>query len=68
MNKPAFIGLICYSAFTTTTIGLKLTGIISWSWLWVLSPIWIPFVIQIFIFVLCFFDYISDSIDRFLYP
>jgi len=23
-------------------IGLKLTGVISWSWLWVLAPIWIP--------------------------
>ena len=25
-------------------IGLKLTNNISWSWGWVLSPIWIPFV------------------------
>ena len=23
-------------------IALKLTGHITWSWLWVLSPIWIP--------------------------
>jgi hypothetical protein len=23
-------------------IGLKLTGNIAWSWLWVLSPFWIP--------------------------
>lgn len=23
-------------------IVLKLTGVISWSWLWVLSPFWIP--------------------------
>ena len=39
---------------TTSTIGfcdllavlfiaLKLCKVISWSWLWVLSPIWIPF-------------------------
>lgn len=26
-------------------IVLKLTNIIAWSWLWVLSPIWIPFAI-----------------------
>lgn len=26
-------------------ITLKLIGIINWSWLWVLSPIWIPFAI-----------------------
>lgn len=23
-------------------IVLKLTGVIAWSWLWVLSPLWIP--------------------------
>lgn len=32
-----FIGLL-----TILFIGLKLTGFISWSWLWVLSPVWIP--------------------------
>lgn len=26
-------------------IALKLTGVINWSWLWVLSPIWIPFIL-----------------------
>lgn len=25
-------------------IGLKLTGYIAWSWLWVLAPLWGPFV------------------------
>ena len=32
-------------------IALKLTGYITWSWLWVLAPIWIPFVIVIFILI-----------------
>lgn len=27
---------------TVLFIGLKLAGVISWSWLWVLSPSWIP--------------------------
>lgn len=26
-------------------IGLKLTGFIAWSWLWVLAPIWAPFAL-----------------------
>ena len=35
-----------------TTLGLifivlKLLDIITWSWLWVLSPFWIPFIIGI---------------------
>ena len=25
-------------------ITLKLTGVIDWSWWWVLSPLWLPFV------------------------
>jgi len=28
-------------ALTLLFIGLKLTGHITWSWLWVLSPVWI---------------------------
>lgn len=26
-------------------IGLKLGGVIAWSWLWVLAPLWIPLAI-----------------------
>lgn len=39
VNFPIFgiLGLIF--------ITLKLTGHITWSWLWVLSPFWIPFAI-----------------------
>lgn len=33
-------------------ITLKLTGHITWSWLWVLSPFWIPVVIAVlFVFI-----------------
>lgn len=28
-------------------VGLKLTGYISWPWIWVLSPFWIPVAIVI---------------------
>jgi hypothetical protein len=35
-----FTGLL-----TVLFIGLKLGGVIAWSWLWVLSPIWISFLI-----------------------
>jgi hypothetical protein len=26
-------------------IGLKLGGVITWSWLWVLAPLWVPIAI-----------------------
>lgn len=32
-------------------IVLKLIGVITWSWLWVLAPIWIPAVILILLIV-----------------
>jgi len=33
-------------------ITLKLTDVIDWSWLWVLSPIWIPLALLVSFFVL----------------
>lgn len=32
-------------------IVLKLTGFINWSWIWVLSPIWISWIIGIIIII-----------------
>jgi uncharacterized protein (DUF983 family) len=43
-NGIGFVGLL-----TILFIGLKLTGFISWSWLWVLSPLWIAFGIWGFV-------------------
>lgn len=31
--------------FTVLFVGLKLGHVIDWSWIWVLSPVWGPFVI-----------------------
>jgi len=32
-------------------IAFKLLGIINWSWLWVLSPVWIPLALLLLFFV-----------------
>ena len=32
------------TALLIAFIVLKLCGVIAWSWWWVLSPIWLPFV------------------------
>lgn len=39
-----FVGLL-----TIAFVVLKLCGVISWSWLWVLSPLWISAVISMLI-------------------
>lgn len=31
---------------------LKLTGVISWSWLWVLAPFWIPLALSVLILII----------------
>lgn len=42
-NQPAVVGGIGFpGALTILFIALKLCGVIEWSWLWVLSPLWVP--------------------------
>ena len=38
-------GLGLCSVLTIVFIVLKLTKVINWSWLWVLSPLWISFLL-----------------------
>ena len=38
-------GLGLFSVLTVVFIVLKLVGVITWSWIWVLSPLWIGFVL-----------------------
>lgn len=45
-------GSIFLSLLTVAFIVLKLTGVIDWSWLWVLAPIWIPAGIVLVILLL----------------
>lgn len=42
-----FLGLL-----TIVFITLKLTGVINWSWWWVLPPILIPWAVFLFVFVI----------------
>lgn len=49
-NKAKQGGLGIVSALTIVFIVLKLLGVIKWSWIWVLSPIWISAVIVVAVF------------------
>lgn len=37
---------------TIVFVVLKLCGVIHWSWLWVLAPLWMPIVIVLFILLI----------------
>lgn len=52
-NNGSAGGVGFTSLLTILFIALKLCGVINWSWVWVLSPIWIM-AILITIFVLIY--------------
>lgn len=42
--QVGFLGLL-----TIVFVALKLTGVVNWSWLWVLSPLWIGAIIWLIV-------------------
>ena len=46
-TKVTYRGIGFAGLLTIAFIVLKLTNIISWSWLWVLSPLWIDIALVI---------------------
>lgn len=47
-------GISFFGMLAIVFIALKLMGYITWSWLWILSPLWLPWVIVLGIGVLWF--------------
>jgi hypothetical protein len=37
---------------TIAFIVLKLVGVINWSWIWILSPLWISFILGLVILII----------------
>jgi hypothetical protein len=50
-NSPGCLAWLSI-LLTVLFVGLKLTGYITWSWLWVLSPIWINIALIILIIII----------------
>lgn len=44
-SSSSSAGISSASLLGVLFVGLKLTGHISWPWVWVLSPFWIPLAI-----------------------
>ena len=51
-NSNSAKGIGFTGLLTVAFVVLKLCGVIKWSWVWVLSPIWISFLLFIMIFFL----------------
>lgn len=54
-------GIGFFGLLAIVFITLKLTNYIAWSWLWVLSPLWLPAVVVI---VLIFIVSIASSMSE----
>lgn len=45
-------GIGFFGALTILFVGLKLGNVITWSWLWILAPMWIPTIIGIMVLII----------------
>jgi hypothetical protein len=59
-SKSGGIGF--YSALMILFIGLKLGGVINWSWFWVLFPITIPITILLFVGIVFLIIVLLDKV------
>lgn len=50
-SQNATVNVPILGLFTLLFVALKLTHVITWSWLWVLAPSWIPLAILV-VFIL----------------
>lgn len=57
-NRITYNGIGFTGLLAILFIGLKLGNVITWSWLWVLSPIWIPIGIVLSILIIVAFIFL----------
>ena len=57
MSEASNTGIRFSGMLTVLFIGLKLTGHIDWSWLWVLAPLWISFAMFMVVALLVLITY-----------
>ncbi len=51
-NNSSSGGVGTSGVLTIVFVTLKLTGNITWPWVWVLSPLWISFLLGLFLLVI----------------
>lgn len=51
MRNKTIAGIGLADVLLVVFVVLKLTGVIAWSWVWVLAPLWIPLILGIIFWV-----------------
>lgn len=59
-NSAGGIGFV--GALTILFVALKLTHVITWPWLWVLSPLWISFLLALAVLFICGLVFVGAAI------
>ena len=54
-NKKVTVTLPCAGLLGIAFIILRLCGVISWPWVWVLAPFWIPIALALIICLIILF-------------
>ena len=54
VSSPSSSGIGFGSLLAVAFIVLKLCDVITWSWLWVLSPLWIPVALVLVVILIYF--------------
>lgn len=57
MNKETSGGMSFFGALQILFIALKLLGVINWSWLWILSPIWLSILLVAIVVLVMYIKY-----------
>ena len=51
VRKAGTGGVSFFGVLTIVFVTLKLCGLIGWSWLWVLAPIWMPMAFAVLLVI-----------------
>ena len=64
-NKKVTVNINIFTILTIVFVVLKIIGKITWSWIWVLAPLWIPDVLVTVVGLIIFIGIkIADFFDR----
>lgn len=63
-SKSSSGGIGITGTLAVVFIVLKLVGVIAWSWLWVLSPLWIPLIVLVVWALVCVFVYFIKKVVK----
>ena len=63
-NSSSSTGIGFLGLLTVAFIVLKLCNVISWSWWWVLAPIWIPTALVVAILIIAMVGVLAGEVRR----